>query len=294
MQVIVYSDGGAKPNPGAGGWAAVIIYPDREEELSGAMTHTTNNQMELTAACEALAALPTGCDVTFHTDSTYVKNGITSWIAAWKRNGWVNSKKEPVANIELWQRLDAERKRHTITWKWVKGHAGNAYNERVDTLATAARAALTGETRQASAAPRTESAQVTGARAYLSVTMRDKTTAVWGAIIIDDDGAESTNGGTLPDVSQNQAVLLAAHLLLTHTPPNGLTVYTDSEYLQKGITSWVKGWIKNGWKKADKSPVLYRDVWEKLYVLAAERNAKFALIPANKPEMQRARLAAEG
>lgn len=294
MQVIVYSDGGAKPNPGAGGWGVVIIYPDREEELSGAMAYTTNNQMELTAACEALAALPTSCEITFHTDSTYVKNGITSWIAAWKRNGWVNSKKEPVANIELWQRLDAERKRHTITWRWVKGHAGNQYNERVDALATAARAKLTGEKLKESPKARAETPEVTGARAYLSVTMRDKDTVSWGAIIIDADGAEHTNGGTLTDVTQSKAVLEAAHLLLTHTRLNGLTVYTDSEYLQKGITSWVKGWIKNGWKKADKSPVAYRDVWEKLYVLAAERNAKFALMPANKPEMQRARLAAEG
>lgn len=292
MQVIVYSDGGSKPNPGPGGWGVVIIYPDREEELSGALANTTNNQMELTAACEALAALPNGCEVTFYTDSTYVKNGITAWIDSWKRNGWINSAREPVANRELWQRLDHERQRHSITWKWVKGHAGNAYNERVDVLATAARDKLMGKTSKEAPRPRKESPAVTGARAYLAVEMRDKSTAAWGALIIDANGTESDNGGTLHDVSQSKAVLLAAHLLLTHTAISGLTVYTDNDYLQKGMSSWVKGWIKNGWKKADKSPVAYRDIWEKLYALAAERNASFALIPANKPEMQRARIAA--
>lgn len=293
LEVIVYSDGGAKPNPGPGGWGAVILYPDREQEISGADAATTNNQMELTAACEALEALPVGCDVTFYTDSTYVRNGITKWIASWKRSGWKNSKREPVANRELWQRLDRARMRHKITWKWVKGHAGNVHNERVDQLATAARAKLTGEKSKPAPKPRAEPKPVTGPRAYLVVDAdTGKRSAKWGALVIDADGGQQTVGGTLADVTQSQAVLLAAHTFLSHVPSSGLTIYTDSEYLQKGITSWVKGWIKNGWKKADKSPVMYRDVWEKLYAAAAERNADFALIAGNKPEMQQARIAA--
>lgn len=138
-KVIIYTDGGCKPNPGPGGWAALLIYADSQKELSGGSRSTTNNQMELTAAIEALEALKRPVTVELYTDSTYLKNGITSWIAKWKRNGWKTAKGSAVLNKDLWQRLDAATQRHKITWKWVKGHANNPYNERVDQLATAAR-----------------------------------------------------------------------------------------------------------------------------------------------------------
>ncbi|NWF70417.1 MAG: ribonuclease HI [Chloroflexi bacterium] len=137
--VIIYSDGGAAPNPGAGGWAAVLIYGSVVKEISGGAPHTTNNRMELTAACEALETLKRPCVVEFYTDSTYVKKGITEWLAKWIANGWRTSAKKPVENQELWQRLHAATERHTIQWKWLKGHAGHKYNERCDQLAAAAR-----------------------------------------------------------------------------------------------------------------------------------------------------------
>lgn len=138
-KVIIYTDGGAKPNPGAGGWAALLISGDHQRELSGGEPNTSNNRMELTAAIMALEALKVPCDVEFHTDSQYVKNGITEWLANWVRNGWKTAARKPVLNQDLWERLHAATQRHHITWKWVRGHAGHEYNERVDALATTAR-----------------------------------------------------------------------------------------------------------------------------------------------------------
>ena len=137
-QVTIYTDGGAAPNPGPGGWAAVLIAQGAEKELSGAEPHTTNNRMELTAAVEALRALKQPCAVEFYTDSQYLQRGITEWLPGWRARGWSRGRQE-IANLDLWQALDAETRRHQITWHWVTGHAGDRYNERVDRLATEAR-----------------------------------------------------------------------------------------------------------------------------------------------------------
>ena len=137
--VIIYTDGGAKPNPGKGGWGALLIYGDHQKELSGSDPDTTNNQMELTAAIEALEALSKPCNVTLFTDSAYLKRGITEWLPNWVEKGWKTAGKKPVKNQALWQRLHAATERHAVTWQWTRGHAGNPYNERVDKLATKAR-----------------------------------------------------------------------------------------------------------------------------------------------------------
>ncbi len=138
-QVTIYTDGGSKPNPGPGGWAALLIYGDVEKELSGGAANTTNNQMEMTAACEALEALKEPCKVVFYTDSEYLQKGISQWMANWVKKNWRTSSGQPVKNQDLWQRLHAATQIHQIEWKWVKAHAGHEYNERVDQLATAAR-----------------------------------------------------------------------------------------------------------------------------------------------------------
>jgi ribonuclease HI len=143
-EVTIYTDGGSDPNPGPGGWAALLMTrradgSSHDRELSGNDPDTTNNRMELTAAIEALRALNRPCAVTLHTDSEYLKNGITRWMDTWIKNGWRTSKKEPVKNQDLWQALHAETQRHSINWQWVKGHAGNPYNERVDRLVGLAR-----------------------------------------------------------------------------------------------------------------------------------------------------------
>lgn len=143
-QVTIYTDGGAKPNPGGpGGWAALLIHGEHQRELSGAEPSTTNNRMELTAAIMAMEALREPCEVTLCTDSQYLKNGITEWLPGWIRRGWNTTARKPVKNQDLWQRLHTACQRHEIRWRWVRGHAGDPANQRVDRLATAARETLT-------------------------------------------------------------------------------------------------------------------------------------------------------
>ena len=134
-RVIIHTDGACSGNPGPGGWGAVLQYGSTVKELKGGEALTTNNRMELTAAIEALNALKRACHVELRTDSVYVKDGLTKWIHGWKKNGWRTSDKKPVKNLELWQALDLAVARHVIDWRWVKGHNGDAMNERADELA---------------------------------------------------------------------------------------------------------------------------------------------------------------
>ena len=136
--VHIFTDGACKGNPGPGGWGAVLKYGDHVKELKGYSSETTNNIMELTAVIEALKSLTRPCKIILTTDSNYVKNGITEWIHSWKKKGWKTANKKPVKNKEYWQQLDVEVQRHTIDWKWVKGHSGHPENERADELANEA------------------------------------------------------------------------------------------------------------------------------------------------------------
>ncbi len=133
--MVIYTDGACKGNPGPGGWGALLRAGDREMELYGGEPHTTNNRMELTAVIRALESLRRDCAVAIYTDSQYVKNGIETWIHAWKRNGWKTADRKPVKNAELWRELDTLVARHRVSWHWVKGHADNEGNLRADELA---------------------------------------------------------------------------------------------------------------------------------------------------------------
>jgi ribonuclease HI len=133
--VEIYTDGACSGNPGPGGWGALLRFGDREKELNGGENPTTNNRMELMAAIAALEALKRPCKVELYTDSKYVQQGISQWLAGWKARGWKTAAKEPVKNQDLWERLDRALGDHTISWLWVKGHAGHVENERVDQLA---------------------------------------------------------------------------------------------------------------------------------------------------------------
>jgi ribonuclease HI len=134
-QVTVYTDGACSGNPGPGGWGAVLVSGPHRKEICGGEPATTNNRMELAAAIAALDALKKPSRVDLHSDSEYLRNGISMWIETWKRNGWRTSAKQPVKNVELWERLDAARQRHEVHWHWVRGHAGHLENERADELA---------------------------------------------------------------------------------------------------------------------------------------------------------------
>ena len=131
----IYTDGACSGNPGPGGWGALLLYNGQEKEICGGERDTTNNRMELMAAIQALEALKQPSQVRLHTDSVYVRDGITQWIERWKRNGWRTAAKKPVKNVDLWQRLERAAERHDLEWHWVKGHAGHPQNERADQLA---------------------------------------------------------------------------------------------------------------------------------------------------------------
>ena len=138
QHVVVHTDGACSGNPGPGGWGAILQWGDHQKEMKGGEPHTTNNRMELTAAIMALESLKRPCTVDLHTDSEYLRQGITGWINNWKRNGWKTSDRKPVKNVDLWQRLDAALARHKVNWHWVRGHSGHDLNERADELARAA------------------------------------------------------------------------------------------------------------------------------------------------------------
>ena len=134
-EVTIYTDGACSGNPGPGGWGALLQFGEHERELKGGERNTTNNRMELTAAIAALETLKRTCKIHLHTDSIYLRDGITSWIHNWKRNGWRTTAKKPVKNVDLWQRLDEAIQSHDIEWHWIKGHAGDPGNEAADALA---------------------------------------------------------------------------------------------------------------------------------------------------------------
>jgi ribonuclease HI len=138
IPVIIHTDGACAGNPGPGGYCAILRYGPHEKVLQGGASLTTNNRMELRAALAALQALTRPCTVEIHTDSEYLQKGITQWLARWLRNGWRTADKQPVKNQDLWRALHAAMRPHQVTWRWVKGHAGDEFNERADRLAVAA------------------------------------------------------------------------------------------------------------------------------------------------------------
>ncbi len=138
VKVVMYTDGACRGNPGPGGWGVVMRFQGSHKTLRGYAAETTNNRMELTAVIEGLKALKRSCEVELFTDSKYVMQGLTEWLANWKRNGWKTAAKKPVKNVDLWQQLEAEVRQHQVDWNWVKGHAGIEGNELADQLANAA------------------------------------------------------------------------------------------------------------------------------------------------------------
>jgi ribonuclease HI len=134
-KVTIWTDGACSGNPGPGGWGAILTFGNNRKEICGGEAATTNNRMELTAAIRALEALKRACHVDLHTDSAYLRGGITTWLAGWKKNGWRTADKKPVKNVELWQELERAAAPHEIRWHWLKGHAGDPMNERADELA---------------------------------------------------------------------------------------------------------------------------------------------------------------
>jgi ribonuclease HI len=267
--VVVYTDGGCRPNPGPGGWGAVLLYPGRDPlELSGGKKEATNNRMEITAAIEALGALEGPHRVELHTDSTYLRTGITEWLPKWRANGWKTAGKQRVKNRDLWEALSAALETHEVSWRWVKGHAGDRWNEVADELASAAipRAPLPIDDQKA--------VHLFTAAAYSG----KKKAGSWGVVMRFAD-SEKGLSDRVDGASPNRMHILSAVAGLEQLKrPVRVHLYTVSDYLKDGATSWVSGWRERGWKTREGKPVSHRDLWQRLEALCAKHKVEWHVV----------------
>lgn len=292
-EVTLYTDGGAEPNPGFGGWAAILIDPatGKSKELSGGEHPSTNNRMELTAAIRGLEALVTRCRVRLYTDSQYLRKGVTEWLPGWMARGFKRKTGE-LQNEDLWRLLSELVTRHDIEWHWVKGHSGNRYNERADQLAAQAIRAQRRETGAAEETPATE------AQVYLRVSCAGGRGG-WAALVR-HGGEERVLSGAQAPATANQLDLAAALAVLAAVPPGlSLAVHTGSDYLRHGATRWLEGWKRRGWKTQEGQPVQNRELWQKLDLALQSRRVEWPGVKDRElPELARladpARLAARG
>jgi ribonuclease HI len=255
--VIIYTDGGADPNPGTGGWAAVLIDPASGQawEISGGEPLATNNRMELTAAIRALEALKRPCRVHLFTDSLYLRKGITEWLPGWIVRGW-RRKAGELQNEDLWRRLAEMIERHEVHWDWIRGHAGNQWNERADELATLA------IRRQRSGKP-AAAEKPSDAEVFLRVSCSGRRGG-WAALVR-HGGGEAVLSGGLGSTTSNQLDLLGAIAALERLPAGiSVAIHTGSDYLRNGATRWLAGWKGRGWKTKEGQPVQNRELWERL------------------------------
>jgi ribonuclease HI len=275
-EVTIYTDGGADPNPGIGGWAALLRARGHEKILSGSDPDTTNNRMELQAAIAALRSLKQPCRVSFHTDSEYLRLGITKWIEGWARQRWKKKGGRPIPNADLWRVLWPLTKRHQIAWHWVKGHAGDPLNERVDLLARQARLSIT------------PSAQITDeiARLYLRSSCKGNPgPGGWGVVLEVGSETEQASGSASSSTNNRMELTAAIEGLLLLPSGSSVQVHTTSDYLFQGATRWIHGWRKRGWRKKDGKDVANADLWRALDQLEQQYavrwvNAKGVELPA--------------
>jgi ribonuclease HI len=263
-EVTIYTDGGADPNPGRGGWAAILLDPatGKVRELSGGEPRATNNRMELTAAIRALEALTGPCRVKLFTDSQYLRKGITEWLPGWIARGW-RRKDGELQNEDLWRRLAELIGSHKIHWGWVKGHAGNKWNERADELATLA---IREQRKQHGGEAAAPPAGPVDAEVFLRVACSGRKGG-WAALV--RPAGEKTGEETVLSGGQaatpNQLDLLGAAAALEALPKGiSVAVYTGSDYLRNGASRWMEGWKRRGWKTQEGQPVQNRELWERL------------------------------
>lgn len=272
--VTIYTDGACNPNPGPGGWAAILLWPRaKPQELCGAETQTSNNQMELRAVLEALTVLDGPHQVVLFTDSQYLRRGITEWLPRWEERGWQTQAKQAVKNQDLWQALATEAKRHHLEWQWVKGHAGHKWNERVDQLARSMIPAVPlplGDT---------AAIHIFAAASYLG----KQQSGGWGVVLHYQETTKTLNGHQ-PASSANRMHLTAAiQGLQAIKKPLPIHIYTSSGYLRDGMTRWVTGWQRQNWITKSGQPVSNRDLWQGLISAAAPYQIHWHLV--NKKDL---------
>ena len=257
----IYTDGGADPNPGPGGWGVVILHPGnpRTVELSGAEPRTTNNRMELTAAIRALEAMAERSQVHLFTDSLYLKKGVTEWLPGWIRRDF-RRKDGELQNEDLWRRMAELIREHEIRWDWLRGHAGHRHNERADQLATAAMKAQ----RQGPAAAAVDLPPTAppDAEVFLRVA-GGASRGGWAALVRDQEQDRVLHGAAA--ATSNALDLLAAVAALEALPKGAsVAVYTASDYLRNGALQWMAGWRRSGWKTKEGAEVKNRELWQRL------------------------------
>jgi ribonuclease HI len=282
--VTIYTDGGADPNPGTGGWAAILLDPasGKTRELSGGERRATNNRMELTAAIRGLESLKRRCRVHLFTDSQYLRKGITQWLPGWIARGW-RRKDGELQNEDLWRRLAELIQLHEVRWDWIKGHAGNRWNERADELATLEIRKLRGGGGMPAAPVAPADAEV-----FLRVAGSGKRGG-WAALIR-KEGQETILSAGLSGATPNQLDLLGAITSLESLPPGiSVAIHTGSDYLRNGASRWIEGWRRRGWKTQEGQPVQNRDLWERLERAIAARRVTWPEVKGRDlPEMEEA------
>ena len=294
-RIQIFTDGGCKPNPGPGGWGAVVRFVDhqgieQEWQLSGNHPATTNNQMELQAALASLAALHGHfgrCQIDLHTDSQYLRRGITQWVDKWERNGWQTAQDEAVKNKELWLALQYLIGQHDVEWHWLKGHAGHAHNERADQLATRARSAL-GRARPDPAAPQPE--EPAEVNIYIKASYNGRlNVGGWGVVLRRGEHSREISRREVDSSANALLVRGAAEGLWALNRPCAVIVFSDADYLIRGASQWIKGWLARGWQTKDGKPVANRAEWEALLAAMQPHRVRWQLEqPADSPPLERA------
>jgi ribonuclease HI len=263
--VLIYTDGACDPNPGPGGWAALLQSRGQEKTLTGSSSNTTNNRMELQAVIAALEALRQPCQVQLHTDSEYVQRGVTEYLESWKARGWKTSDRRAVANRDLWEALDRAMQRHQIDWFWVKGHAGDPLNERVDQLAVSMipRSSLPLDDREAF-------------HVFTGVScLGPAGPGAWAVVIRSAQGEQELSGHEAR-TSANRLHLVAIAQGLAAVPAGAkVHLYTPSDYAAQGAKQWVKSWAAQGWHTQGGQTVKHKEVWQAIQAAAEARHVSW-------------------
>ncbi|MBC7235287.1 MAG: ribonuclease HI [Chloroflexi bacterium] len=285
--VEIYTDGGCDPNPGPGGWGAVLVSGLHTKEISGAELDTTNNRMELTAAIEALRELKRPCAVILYTDSQYLRRGITDWLPQWQANNWRRANGQPVENQDLWQELVAQEARHRVEWRWLRGHQGHPLNERADELATRARQQLLRrETkRPVNGAVRTWPKDMPTIDIYTRGCVLGMAGGPGGyaAVLVRDGAMIDQVAGAWPSATSNLMELWAAVAgLRALAGPAHVTIYTVSKYLYDGATRWLPQWERNNWLTASGQPLKNREIWQELVYVMGDHDVRWEFLPVHK------------
>jgi ribonuclease HI len=284
--VTIYTDGGCRPNPGPGGWGAIILRPDGDPiEMNGADPKATNNRMELMAAIEALRSLAEPHRIELMTDSEYVRKGVTEWMTKWRATGWKTAGKKDVANRDLWEALNDEIKRHKIIWRWVRGHTGDAWNERADELASAAipRAPLPVDDPDA-------------VHLFTAVAHSGKLDVGAWAVLFRYRGQERELSGRQTGASANRMHITGAGMGLAELNRRvKVHLYTASDYLKDGATAWIKGWQARDWTTREGKAVANRDLWQRLATLLGRHDVHWHVVSRESlpEEMERAKALAK-